>query len=87
VQVYNPTTNIGVAGVTVVINISVNGGPSTPMTFVTNASGVATRCSGANYAISANLVIGYDPIDFGGTHVAGNSNVPISVSQGVPSYC
>jgi hypothetical protein len=85
--VYNPTTNVGVAGVSVTLNISVNGGPSTPRTFVTGVGGVVTLCSGMNYKISDNLVIGYSPVTFGGTTVPGNSNVPISVSQGVPSFC
>jgi hypothetical protein len=87
IQVYNPTTNIGVPGVSVTLNISVNGGPSTPRTFVTGVGGVVKLCPSSSYAVSANLVIGYDPVDFLGTHVAGNPNVPISVSQGVPSFC
>jgi hypothetical protein len=87
ILVYNPTTNTGVSGVPVTLNISVNGGPSTPVPLVTGAGGVVKLCPSSSYAISANLVIGYSSIDFGGTHLNGNANVPISVSQGVPSFC
>jgi hypothetical protein len=87
VQVYNPTTNTGVAGVSVTLNIEVDGGSSTSITVTTGSGGVVKLCGSSSYKVSDNLIVGYDAIDFGGTHLPGNSNVPISVSQGVPSFC
>jgi hypothetical protein len=86
VQVYNPTTDVGVAGVSVTVVIK-NGATTTTRTVTTGADGTVELCGVDQYPISANLTVGYASISFGGTNLPANSSVPISVSQGVPPFC
>jgi hypothetical protein len=88
VQVYNPLTGVGIPGVSVTIYISKNGVPQTPITVTTDANGVATVCGRSGYTVSDQLQIGYPSVSAPGyTSAPGNSNVPVSTSSGVPSFC
>ena len=88
IQVYNPLTGEGIPNVNVTVSISKNGGPATTRTFTTDENGIILRCSLAPYTISDQIQIGYGPVSAAGyTTAAGDSNVPVSTSSGVPSYC
>jgi hypothetical protein len=88
VQVYNPLTGEGIAGVTITIYRAKNGVAQTPLTLTTDANGVAQICGMSGYTVSDQLQIGYPAIVVPGyTTAPGDSNVPVSTSPGVPSFC
>ncbi|MEP7190066.1 MAG: hypothetical protein ABI901_12815, partial [Roseiflexaceae bacterium] len=86
VEVYNPFTDAGVAGVSVKVIVK-NGASTNTYTLVTGADGTATLCGISGYEVKDNLTVGYATVNFGGTTLPANSSVPISVSPGVPSFC
>jgi len=86
VEVYNPFTDQGVAGVSVTVVVK-NGGSTNTYTLVTGSDGTATLCGISGYKVSDNLTVGYATVSYGGTTLPANSSVPISVSPGVPSFC
>jgi hypothetical protein len=86
VQVYNPLTNTGVAGVPVTIVIK-DGASTVTRTVTTGADGTATICGMSGYTVSDNLTVGYNSISFGGSSLPADPSVPISVLPGVPFFC
>jgi hypothetical protein len=86
VQVYNPLTDVGVANVPVTVVIK-NGATTITRNVTTRADGTAVLCGVDQFPISTSIIVGYASVSFGGTTLPANSSVPVSVSQGVPSFC
>lgn len=88
VQVYNPLTGQGIAGVTVTIYRSKNGVAQSSLTLTTDSNGIAQICGMSGYTVSDQLQIGYPDVSAPGYITApGDSNVPVTTSPGVPSFC